>query len=102
MENVFLIQASELEKFADSAAKNAVERVLGIVNNDFDIVVNDIGRKHKSISDSHFTVKEAADFFKCTTRTMYNWKNVGKLEFILVGGEYFCSKEEAYKLLDKK
>lgn len=102
MDNVYLIQASELEKFAYSAAKNAVERVLGIVNNDFDIVVSNIGKKHNSISDSHFTVKEAAVFFKCTTRTMYNWKSVGKLEFNLVGREYYCSKEEAYKLLDKK
>lgn len=101
MENVFLIQASELEKFAYSAAKMAVEGVLDVVNNGFDGVVSDIGKKNESIFDSHFTVKQAATFFKRTPRTMYNWKNEEKLKFILIGGEYFCSKEEAYKLLNK-
>lgn len=101
MENVFLVQASELEKIAYSAAKFAVDRALGITNNGFDEVVNDIGKKNESISDSHFTIKEAAAFFNRTTRTMYNWKEAGKLKFIMIGREYFCSKEEAYKLLKK-
>ena len=42
---MYLIQASELEKFANLVAEEAIKRVLGVVNNGFDGVVDDIGKK---------------------------------------------------------
>ncbi|MDH0675142.1 MULTISPECIES: hypothetical protein [unclassified Empedobacter] len=99
---MYLIQASELEKFANLVAEEAIKRVLGVVNNGFDGVVDDIGKKIIDVSDNHFSVKEASIFFKHTERTMYNWNKKKKLIFNMVGGRLYCSKEEAYKLLDNK
>ena len=101
MKNGVFIQTDDLKVLIESIVKSTVEQVLGTVTNGFDSVNNSIG-KNENIKSTHYSIKEAAAYFGRVPRTMYNWKDNEILNFELVGGEYFCTKEEAHNLAYKR
>jgi excisionase family DNA binding protein len=50
--------------------------------------------------ENYLTVKEAADFLKCSTATIQRIKNSGTIQFTSISGKLLVKKSDIIKALD--